>query len=280
MNRRGALVLLGLLFALPGCTTPDSVSDFCSSATSTLSSAKPVFADMKQSCLREVASRTEFGTFELPPQQDDACTAIGERAAGAQAAVAILSDYYMALNDLASFGTTKAGADAQALVSRTGAAVGAGSSTQTALGSIANIIVAASTRKYQEKQLVKDLGAASESITVVNDALIKILQEDYIDRLLKSEEQKLATRYKEFTKLHPSPEATLILDERWHADEQALQARRASAKSLIAALGTLSKGTSELAANTHQLKTGELVVLLEPYVAQLRSLLPAIEKGF
>jgi len=280
MKRRGTLVVLGLLAALSGCTTPDSVSQFCGSATSTLSAARPVFGDMKQSCLREVQSRTEFGSFTLPVQEDPGCTAIGEKAAGAQAAVAVLSDFYEALNDVASYGTTKAGADAKGLALQTGAAFGAGSTAQNALGSIAGIIVSASTARYQQKQLEKDLAAAGGSITQVNDALIKILRDDYIDRLLKSEEQKLNTRYAEFVKLHPSPEVKLLLDERWYADEKALQARRASAKSLIAALDTMSKGTADLSTNAHQLKTRELVAILEPYVGQLKGLVPLIEKGF
>jgi len=280
MKRRGKLAALGLLVALSGCTTPDSVSRFCNSAISTLSAARPVFADMKQSCLREVQSRTEFGSFTMPVQEDPGCTAIGKQADGAEAAVAILSDFYEALNDVASYGTTRAGADAKDLASQTGAAFGAGSRVQNALGSIAGIIVSASTARYQQKQLEKDLASANGSVAQVNDALIKILREDYIGRLLKSEEEKLNTRYAEFIKLHPSPEVKLLLDERWYADEKALQARRASAKSLISALDTLSKGTADLSANAHQLKTRELLAILEPYVGQLKGLVPLIEKGF
>jgi hypothetical protein len=280
MKRRCTFVVLGLVFALSGCTTPDSVSEFCASATSTLDAGGPVFADMKQSCLREVASRAEFGAFTPPSQDDTNCAAIGEKAVGAQAALSIVSDYYDALNDLVSFGTTKAGTDAQTLVSQAGAAVGAGSSTQTALGSLAKMIVSAASGRYQQKQIEKDLASASGSITQVNDALIKILQEDYIGRQLGSEEEKLSIRYREFAKLHPSPEVTLVLDDRWHSDERALQARRASAKSLIAALNTLSKGTADLAANAPHLKAKESVALLEPYVVRLRSLLPLIQRGF
>ncbi len=280
MKRRCAFVMLGLVFALSGCTTPDSVSEFCASATSTLDAAGPVFADMKQSCLREVASRTEFGAFSPPAQDDTNCAAIGEKSAGAQAALSILSDFYDALNDLASFGSTKAGADAQGLVPQTGAAVGSGSSTQSALTSLAKMIASAASGRYQQKQIEKDLVSASGSITQVNDALIKILQEDYIGRQLGSEEEKLGVRYKEFAKLHPSPEVTLSLDNRWHSDEKTLQARRASAKSLIAALNTLSKGTADLAANAPHLKAKESAALLEPYVVRLKSLLPLIQRGF
>jgi hypothetical protein len=280
LNRRYIFAVLGLIFALSGCTTSDSVSEFCASATATLDAAGPVFADMKQSCLREVASRAEFGAF-TPPAQDDAnCIAIGDKAAGAQAALTILSDFYVALNDLASFGSTKAGADAQGSASQAEAAVGSGSSTASALGSLAKMIASASSGRYQQKQIEKDLASASGNITQVDDALIKILQEDYIGRQLGSEEEKLGVRYKEFAKLHPSPEVTLTLDHRWHSDERTLQARRASAKSLIAALNTLSKGTADLAANAPHLNAKESAALLEPYVVQLKSLLPLIQRGF
>jgi hypothetical protein len=280
MKRRGALVVLLLVFAMSGCTNPDSVAQFCSSATSTLSSAGPVFADMKQSCLREVASRADFGTFTFPPQDDPGCTAIGKQAAGAQAAVQVLADYYSAMNDLASFGSTKAGADAEALASQVGNAFGADSPTQNAVGSIAHIIVSASTSRYQRKHLEQDLTTASGNITQVNNALIKIIRDDYIGRLLDPEEKKVTIRYKDFAKNNPNPAVTLLLDDRWQADERIIRAKRASAQSLISALDTLSKGTADLAANSSRMNTTEIIALLEPYVAQLKNLLPLIERGF
>ena len=111
------------------------------------------------------------------------------------------------------------------------------------------------------------------------NALITIVQDDYIGRQLASEEQKLADRYLEFAK-DKSPEVKLLLDDRWHADEQALAAKRASAQSLITALQALSKGFADLAANAHQLKAKEIPGLLGPYVTQLQTLIPQIQKGF
>jgi len=261
------------------CTTPDAVSKFCGSAATTLTSAIPVFDDMKLSCLREVNSRNEFGTFKPPVQSDPNCTAIGNQAAGAAAAAKILSDYFSAINSLASFGTAKAGTDAQNLLSKTGAAVGASSAAQTALGSIAQFLVSAATSGYQQKQLEKDLAKVSGNISAVASALITIIQDDYIGRILKSEEEKLGDRYKEFAK-NASPEVKLLLDDRWHADELALEAKRASAQSLVTALQTLSKGFADLAANAHQLKAKEIPGLLGPYVTQLQTLIPQIQKAF
>jgi hypothetical protein len=269
--------MLALLLA--GCTTPDAVSKFCASAATTLTAAQPVFGDLKQSCLREVNSRVDFGSFSPLVQDDASCDTVGKQADGAAAAAKVLAGYFGALNSLASFGTAKAGTDAQSLVSKTGAAVGENSKAQTALGSIAKLLVTAATSGYQEKQLEKDLPQASADISAVTDALITIIQDDYIGRLLKSEEEKQSFRYKFFAK-GKSPEVVMMLDGRWQAEEQALEARRASARGAVTALGALSKGFSELAANSHRLKGKEMPGILAPYVTQLQTLLPQIQKAF
>jgi hypothetical protein len=213
--------------------------------------------------------------------KDDAnCTAIGNQADGATAAAKLLSDYFSAINSLASFGTAKAGTDAQNLVTKTAAAVGENAKAQTALGSIAQFLVSAATSGYQQGQLDKDLTKVSGNISAVVNALITIIQDDYINRLLASEEQKVADRYREFAKDNKSPEVKLLLDDRWHADEQTLEAKRASAQTLITALQALSKGFEDLAANAHHLKAKEVPGLLGPYVTQLQALIPQIQKAF
>jgi hypothetical protein len=239
-----------LLLALAGCNAPDAVSKFAASATATLSSAKPLFADMKQSCLREVDSRVPIGSFELPKQSDPGCDRIGEQAEGAEAAAKILSDYFTAINEVASFGTAQTGSDAQTLVSTAGTAVGAGSTAQTALSSMAQFLVSAGTAGYQRKSLNKDLTKVSGNISAVIDALVRIVEVNYIGQQLLSEEQKLRTRYLEFAGRNPSQELKLMLDDRWHADEQVLQTRRAAAESLVTALRAISKGAADLAASS------------------------------
>lgn len=271
------VVVLALL--LTSCTSPDAISKFCGSANATLQSANAVFDDMEQSCLREVNSRAAFGTFGPPVSSDPSCTAIGNQALGAKAAAEILSDYFSAINSLALFGTAKEASDAQNLVSKTAAAVGGNPKAQTALGAIAQFLTSAATSGYKEKQLDKDLATVSGNITNVVGALTSIVQDEYINRQLASEEQKLADQYREFAK-GKSPQVILLLDDRWHVDEQALAAKRASAQGLVVALQALSKGFQTLSANTHQLKAKEVPALLDPYVTQLQALIPQIQKAF
>jgi hypothetical protein len=278
-GRIAQFALIAVSLALAGCTTPDAVAKFCASAITTLTSAQPVFADMKQSCLREVNSRTDFGTF-TPPLEDDAnCTAIGKQADGAEAAATVLADYFGAINALASFGTAKAGTDAQSLVTKTSAAVGAGSAAQTALGSIAQFLTTAATSGYQSRALEKDLPQVSKNIAAVTAALITVVQDDYVGRQLKSEEQKLTIRYKDFAR-NKSPEALLMLDTRWQAEEQAIAAKRQSARCLVTALEALSKCFVDLAAKSRSLKGKEVPGLLAPYIAQIQALIPQVQKAF
>jgi len=281
------VTISALLFA--GCTTPDAVSKFCASAATTLASAKPVFADMKASCMRAADSREAIGAFTAAaddkknPTMVDAvasCNDIGKQGDGAAAAAAILSDYFSAINALASFGTAKAGTDAGALATKTGAALGANSAAQTAIGSIVGDLASFLTSAYQLKKLEGDLTRVSKNISDVSDGLVKVIQNNYLDQLLADEEQKTAVRYREFYRSDFSPEAKVMLDDRWRADEAAIQAKRASAQSLISALQALSKGFANLASNAHSLKAADLPGLLGPYVAQIQALIPQIQKAF
>jgi hypothetical protein len=129
--------------------------------------------------------------------------------------------------------------------------------------------------------LEKDLTKVSGNVPAAVNALVTIVRDDYIGRQLLSEEQKVTDRYREFAKVNPkSPAVMLLLDSGWQADEAALNAKRASAQSLISALQTLSKGFASLAANSHQLTAKEVPGLLGPYVTQIQALIPQIQKAF
>jgi hypothetical protein len=267
------------LLSASGCNTPDAVSKFCASSNATLTSAIPIFRDLKGSCLREKNLEKGLGTFEVV-QSDSGCDAIGTQAEGAVAATQILADYFNAINALATFGTAKTASNASDLISKTGSALGASPAANTALGSITSFLTTAATSAYQQKSLSKDLTQVSKNIGDVTDGLVQIVQTNYIDQGLKSEEQKLATRYKEFAQKQATGEITIELDDRWHADVQSIATKRMSAQNLITALNAIKMGSAELAANAHSIKAKEIQGLLDPYVTQLQTLVPQIQKGF
>ncbi len=278
-RRTAVLLTTGLWLTLAGCNTPEAVSKFCTVSNTTLTAAVPVFLDLRASCLREKNIAKGIGAFAVV-ERDPNCDDIGKMAEGASAAADILGEYFDAINSVATFDKAKTSADASALVSKTGAAVGAGSLAQKAIGSMASFLTAAATSGYQQRSLNHDIVVVSSNIGVVTDALAAIVQRNYIDQELKAEEQKLTTEYKEFALLHREGEVTLELDSRWHTERQTIAAKRASALHLITALHAIKKGSANLAEKSHSLKAKELPGLLDPYITQLQTLIPQIQKAF
>jgi hypothetical protein len=221
-----------------------------------------------------------IGTFTLPVTSDSSCTAVRTQAVAAQSAAKLLTEYFTTINSLATIGTAKTSTDANTLAANTAGAFGAGSAEKTAVGSIAQDLTSGIMTAYQTRKLAQDLPKASKDVTAITDALVSIIQTNYINQELADEERKLANPYKSFLLAHNSPEVTLTLEQSWIADEQALQTRRVAAQNAIAALQALSKGFADLANNAHSLKAKELPGLLNPYVTQMQTLIPQIQKAF
>jgi hypothetical protein len=282
MEMRRWIVVLSL--ALFGCNEPADVSSFCGSAQTVLAASTLVLNDMKASCFRAIDLRSPLGSFAAPAQSDPGCDQIAAQGAGAVAAAKILGEYFAAVNSLASFGTARAGTDASNLVNQTGTALGAASIAQTAIGSMTQFLVQTATSGYQRKSLAQDLPKVSANVSAVANGLAAIIQNEYIDQLLSDEEKKLANRYREFiinsTNDHTlTPELKVSLENAWRTEEAALTSRRASAHVLVQALGLVSKGFADLAANATHFSGAELAGLLQPWIAQIQSLVPMIQKG-
>jgi hypothetical protein len=232
------------------------------------------------SCLREVNSRTAIGEFVPFKQEDAACDEIGTEVKGAVAATKLLAEYFNAIDSLASFGTTTASSDAQQLAEQASSAFGASSDAKGAVGSMASFLTNAALSGYKRKQLEKDLNAVSGNIAAVTTALVKIVNEQYLNRILIDEESKTGIRYLEFKKIARSPEVTLSLDDTWQANLKTFESKRASARSLAAALSAMSDGMSALAQKSHSLTEKEVPGLIAPYTAQIQALIPQIQKAF
>ena len=278
--KRASVLAIVSLVASTGCNTPDTVSKFCASSNSTLATAIAAFRDLPASCLRAKNLTRDIGTFELI-QKDPQCSQIAEQSDGAVAASQALIDYFAAINSLATFNTAHTASDASDLASKTAAAFSAQPEAQKAIGSIATFLTTVATSGYQQKSINNDLKQVSANVSAVVKALSAILQENYINQALtKDEESKLASHYKDFSVSHTGGDVALQLDDRWRADEKAIVAKRQSAQALITALGAIQKGVANLAANANSLKAKEIPAMLDPYVSQLQTLIPQVQKAF
>jgi hypothetical protein len=279
-NQQAALAIALALTWLPSCNTPDSVAKFTSSAVATLGAGDAFFDDMKASCVREAQTREPFGAFAILDPSPAACDNIAKQAEGLKAASKLLSSYFTALNDLASFGSTKAGDGAKELATKASAQAKLGAAPQKALGSVAGFLTGLATSAYQQKKLADAVATVHGDVKAVLDGLGEAVGVAYLQQL-QDEEKKTATRYQEFLLAHQGAvEATLVLDSRWESDRAGYAAKQKAAEKYQAALSALAGGNEDLAAHARNLKAKELAGLLSPYAAQLESMVPAIQKAF
>jgi len=272
MSKLAALVVTPALCSLLSCNTPESIAKFCDSAVVTLKTGDILFDDMKASCIREAQTREDFGTFPVSDPDLPACNNIGTQVVGLKSASEIIGNYFTALNDLASFGTSKAGDGAKDLLTKASSQAKLSAAPQNALASIAGLLTRVATAGYQQKRLADDIVKVHGLGEAVGVAYLHQLQE---------EERKTATRYQEFLLQHPgAAEVILALDSRWRSDRANFAAKQKAALSYQSALDTMAQGNEDLAAHAHGLKAKDLPGLLSPYAAQLESLAPAIQKAF
>jgi hypothetical protein len=276
-----AVIAAAVSFVATSCNAPDNIAKFCSSAVATLGTSNGLLDDMKASCVRESQTRESFGSFVISDPIPAACIDVGNQAEGLKAASKVLSSYFTALNDLASFGSTKAGEEATGLVNRASSSrTNLNAASQKALASIAGLLIRLGTSGYQQKQLADDIVNTHADIKVAIDGLAEAVGVAYLHQL-QDEEAKTATRYKEFLLGHQTAaDAILVLDSRWQSDRSSFAAKQNAALSYQTALNTIAKGNEDLAAHARSLKAKELPGLLSPYAAELESLVPAIQKAF
>jgi hypothetical protein len=275
--RRKALYCL-LIVMMSGCDNPEAVAKFSSSAGATLKSGNAIFDDMKGSCLRALKTQTALGALQLDAPADAKCDNVGKSAEGLKVASELLADYFSALNDLASFGTSKLGDQASSLLSKATQSTYLKPATKTALGPIASFLTNAAVSGRRAKDLQKAISTVSPDVRSVLEGLSEAVANSYMEEL-GDEEGKTFNRYSRFETDHKSPEALLMIEARWRDERAGIESKRNAARSYCAALDSLAKADDQLA-SAAKLKARELPSLLSPYVIQMDSLLPAVRKAF
>ncbi len=279
MRRFRLSLLLALLLLVPGgCAAPDTIADFCGASEGVLTASVPVFADLGASCLRVKTLEQGIGTFAVV-KSDSGCAAIDAQAKASVAAAKILEQYFGALHSLAKFGAAKPASDASTLAAGTAALAGSDTTAQTAIAAMAQFLTTATFSRHSTRSATSDMVQVNRNVAAVCDALITILQTNYVDQELADEERKLAVHYREFAVEHPEPQMVALLDERWQADRKALGARRTAARQAVAALEAVKAGVGALAARGDSLKAKEIPALLDPYIQRMQALLPEMQKA-
>ncbi len=274
-----AAVALVLVLALGqlSCETPAEVSKFCASAIAALQPGAALFDDIAASCVRELQTQEDFGIFSVTDPTAKECDQQRKRAAGLKAASQILTRYFTALNDLASFDTAKMGDGADALIAKVGADSSLSAGMQASTKAIGGFLLRVATSGHRQEHLTRDLSSVSDDVQVVISGLSEAIGVVYLQEL-KLEEQKTAARYREFALRRP--EVVLVLEGRWQTDRAAFDAKRKAVQCYKDALEAAAKGNRELVSHVHDLKAKDLSAALSGYTSQLNNLAPVIQKAF
>jgi hypothetical protein len=246
------LSLIALLLLQCACTNTAAIATFATQSEKALERGPAILIDINNSCLRRNVSDKPMTDYRTSPESNQtACAEFADTQKSLLATSLVLTDYFTAVSELASTGTTSVGKnvkDAAAIVASAGK-FSAGVSG--AVTDLASVLAQAAVDKYKSKHLLADLRKADPSITIIAGALAKIVKEDYIDHMLVVEQQSLTRRYETFLENVPAskdstPVVQVLLQDRWTNDLRILAERRAAANSYITTLKTIATGHNTL----------------------------------
>lgn len=282
-SRRSIVVAAAFLLLASACVTSDAVSKFASQSTEALEQGQPVLKDLEGSCIRqhlvEQAIPTNINDVFDPKAFKKAaanpvCAGYAEVQPGELAILKTLTNYFNAISQLATTGTSTEKGDAEAAKNsgQAGNVLAAVSNLSVFLGKVA-------AGGYQAKHLTNDIRSTDNDVAVVIDALIEIVQQRYVDNQLVSEEHEITETYKDLLRSQgPSPATASLLRAQWERQVTDIGERKAAAAAFIKCLQTIKEGHHKLATEAATIKPTELRAILDPYTDALRSLIPSLQK--
>ncbi len=190
----------------------------------------------------------------------------------------ILSAYFRAMQELASFNTSAVSSTSQKAGENAGFAAKFNTTQADSVGKLAALVTQLLTERYQRTQLLKLLREADPAIESVTQALEDVVSKDYMS-LLREEQQSLTAQYQNVGDTGNT--AMILLLNRSYTEElNQLNRRKTIADAYVRALGQIREGHHQLALNVHHLKSKEISMALQPYTARLQGLVPTLQNGF
>ena len=276
----GWLIVTLLIISLSSCAPPQSIATFAGTATITLDHGPPLFADLNGTCVRRhllaQESAPSFLPGAAPLHQAAACSQFVTEGAALTKLSSVLSAYFSAIHQLAAFNTSNVSTIASSAAENAATAANWDSSQVSSAAKLSTLITEAFTERYQSRHLSTYLREAQQPVADILHAFEDVIGKDYLG-LLREEEQTLKARYQRVGDAH-SAAIILLLDRAYNQDLNELNARRQSAEAYVKALQQIEQGQAKLAENITR-NSKELTMSLEPYITELESLLPEIERG-
>ena len=288
MMRRLTLscVLLSTALYLASCASPQAVATFAGSAEKTLNAGSSLFTDLPASCVRRHLAADPVSPVYLPakllaahsgaPPAVPQCAVFEPQGEALTKASRVVSAYFRAMQQLASFNSTTVSGPGDQAVAGIATASGLNTTQVDSVSKLAGLLTQAFTERYKEGSLVKIIVQADPSIASLTQAFEDVIGKDY-EGLLREEQQTLAMQYQTVGDLK-DPATILLLNRAYTDDVNQVNARKAAADPYVAALQQLREGHHSLAKNARSLNVKDLAAALQPYSDKLEGLLPVLEK--
>ncbi len=113
----------------------------------------------------------------------------------------------------------------------------------------------------------------------MTEALERIVGRDY-ERLLDQEAKALHNRYDDAVRAQSTPAIRLLVYDSWRQAIGRVDARKDAAESYVRGLRQIREGHHKLVETSSKITGKGLAAALHPYVSQLSTLIPEIQKGF
>lgn len=289
--------LLCLIFfmcvCLLSCTSAEGVATFADTADKALEEGPQIFRDIHDSCVRRHAvaepirpifltgvARNENNTHESNrlPADPSVCARFAPQGEALAQASGVLSAYFRALQQLAAFNTSTVSSPSEQAAQNAATAANLTANQIADIGKLAGLITRIFTAHYQHRHLIQDLREADPSISSVTQAFETIVSKDY-QGLLQEEQRAVTRRYQDNGNAQTT--ALVLLLNRAYSDDVAdLNRRKTAAEAYVTALQQIREGHHTLAKNAGHLSAKDLSIALQPYTAELQSLVPALQKSF
>ncbi len=278
-------IILGIAATL-SCTSPAAIANFADASEKALAQGPPIFRDLHDSCLRRhlavqpiLPAYLPSGSKSSAPADVEAvCAAFAQQGDGLAKASDVLSAYFRAMQQLASFNTSTVSAPAEQAAENAATGAQLNLVQIDSIGKLAGIVTEAFTAGYRRRRLNEYLRQADQSISAVSGGFQNIAGKDY-ESLLVEERSALVFRYRQAGDATNS--ATILLLNRAYGDDLAeLNRHKAAADAYVQALALIRDGHHTLAQNAGRLNTKGAGLAIQPYTEKIEALLPVIEKGF
>ena len=188
----------------------------------------------------------------------------------------VLSAYFRALQQLASFNSSSVSGAAGQAGLNIGVASGLNTAQIDSVSKLASLLTQVFTDRYQQHDLVKMLSQADGSIESVTQGMEDIVAKDY-EGLLREEQESLPASYQAVADVKDSA-TILLLNRAFLMDLNELEQRQAAAEAYVKALKQIREGHHALATMAKSRKPKNLALALQPYTDQMEALLPILGK--